>query len=505
MIILVVDDSQTVRRRVRKEFEAANCCVHEASSGEQALEMLQEIRPDVITLDVDMPGLSGFETCYRIRKGKGEFAKVHPDSVHVPIIFLTANDTKSARHQGFQAGANGFVVKPFLPGELTEEVDRALMSYDDLRGHSVLIVDDSQTMRSNLRRGLSSKGLTVIEASDGKEALDILRRRRDTIDLVITDYIMPEMDGIAFCAAARSELGLRELPILFLTTANEKEFMLKIFEAGASDYLVKPFMPEELQARVVVHLKSKLLGDTLRDKVLQLKRAHKLKDQFLSICSHDLRAPLTGIQGFTDLLLDEEDLTDLHREFLGHIRSSSDFLRSIIEDILDLGRLQSETATPEFIRIDLAAVLDSCIKTLSHMASPKGISVELLNGFKPNEPAIVSADLNGIKRLINNLVSNSIKFSHPKQTVSVVIRPQADNRVQIQVIDRGIGIPADKLAQLFEAGAKTSQRGTSGERSFGLGMSIVKQLVDQHDGSIDVESVEGQGTIVSVSLPQDRS
>lgn len=499
MKILVVDDSSTTRSRIRKELLASGHEVVEAPSGNEALEKIPELQPELITLDIDMPGLDGYETCYKIRNGG-----VPEAFSEVPIIFITANDTVQSRQKGYQAGGNEFIAKPFLPGELGMAIERAQKAHDGIRGHTVLVVDDSTSIRSLLTIGLRAKGLNIIGASNGKAALEALKKDADKIDLVITDYLMPEMDGDELCNRIRNELGYRDLPIIFLSSLGEKDHILKMFRAGASDFIVKPFSLDEVQARAAVHINSKILGDQLRSNVSELKRAHTMKDKFLSICSHDLRAPLAGIQGFADLMLFDEELSEENLEYLQHIKSSAEFLNSIIGDLLELGRVQSDGSSLELKPVPLAAQIESCINNLQHMASPKRIHLELEIETAKDKAKLIAGDKNALKRIFNNLISNSIKFSHPGSAVRVKFaRDEEQKRLRVSVIDAGIGIPEDKIDGLFDPSAKTSQVGTSGEQSFGLGMVIVKQLIDQHRAEVGVTSEKDVGTTVTVSFPID--
>ncbi len=501
MKILVVDDSTTIRKRVRNELEAQGHEVSEAANGEDAIDLLKEVSPDLISLDVDMPGIDGYETCLRIRAGREPFMSVHPEAREVPILFLTANDTEDARFQGYQAGADGFVIKPFMPGELTAEIDRATKALDDVRGHTVLVVDDSRTMRNALANCLMRKGLKVIAAEDGKQALDKIKESAQDIDLVLTDYMMPEMNGDDLCRAIRRDLGLKELPVVFLSSFSEKDFMVKMFKAGASDFVIKPFSSEELQARVIVHLRSKILRDQMMSKVTEMKRLHKEKDSLLSICSHDLRAPIAAVDGFSELLMMEDDLPGESLEYVEHIKESCTFMLSVISDILDHGRLNSDDVDIKLEPARLDKIVGSSVATVRHMADVKGVRLSIDDKVQESDRLCIQADTTALMRVFNNLLSNSIKFSNSEDTITVRLSDGAEGKVVAAVVDEGIGIPADKVDKMFDPMYNTSRAGTNGEKSFGFGMSIVKQITERHEGQISVESVEGEGTTVSVSLP----
>ncbi len=501
MKILTVDDSLTIRKRVRNELEAQGHEIVEANSGEVAIALLKVVLPDVIILDVDMAGINGYETCSRIRAGREPFMDIHPEAREVPILFLTANDTEDARYQGYQAGTDGFVTKPFMAGELTAEIDRATKALDDVRGHTVLIVDDSRVMRNSLSNCLMRKGLKTVLAENGQVGLDILKERIHEIDLVLTDQMMPEMNGDDLCRAIRRELGLKDFPVIFLSANNEKDFMLKMFKAGASDFVTKPFANEELQARVIVHLRGKILRDQMIAKVTELKRMHKEKDGFLSVCSHDLRAPIAAVDGFTELLMMEDELPGDTMEYVKHIKESCTFMLSVVGDILDHGRLNSDASELAFEVDQLDRIVAASVATVGHMASSKGVSLKVDNQVFDAGGLCIQANTTALMRVFNNLLSNSIKFSNAEDTITVRLSSGEAGRVVAAVVDEGIGIPADKVDKMFDPMYNTSRVGTNGEKSFGFGMSIVKQIVERHEGAIRVESVEGEGTTISVDLP----
>lgn len=203
-----------------------------------------------------------------------------------------------------------------------------------------------------------------------------MQREGDRIDLEITDYLMPEMNGDELCTNIRHELEYQELPVIFLSGMAEKDQILKMFRAGASDFIVKPFSMDEVQARAAVHINAKVLGDQLRSNVRELKKAHAMKNKFLSIGTHDLRAPLAGIDGLTNLIMMDEDLSEENQDYLKLIKSYSELLFSIINDLLELGRAESDNACIEMTSTDLEENLNACILNLQHLASPKKIELK---------------------------------------------------------------------------------------------------------------------------------
>jgi CheY-like chemotaxis protein len=497
MKILVVDDSAMIRRILRQELEEAGFEVFEAVDGKDALEKAAALNPYLITMDVDMPRMNGYDVVYKIRT---ELKLTIPGTERaVPIVMVTANDTLEGRRKGFQVGAGEFVIKPFLKGEVASVVNNLLLPDTTLQGMTALIVEDSDLARSILVNVLTGQGIIILQATNGVEAVEMLKNRDHQIDIVLTDYMMPEMDGDELCRRIRFDLGRKNLPIIFLTALSESASMLKIFKAGASDYLVKPFAKEELLARVRVHLESQRLNNKLTEQVIELKRLSKLKDDILSITSHDLRSPITGILGFTDLLMSDDQLTEQHLEYLAHVKDSADFLLTLIADILELGRAQSIDNDLVFHHLSLLELIGSSINTVNHMAGPKEISIQVENEYK-SDP-LISADKNAMIRIINNLLSNAIKFTPNKGQVIVKIGQQKENLLDFSIIDNGIGIEEKMIPKLFDKYSKASRPGTAGEKSTGLGLSITKTMIEQHGGTISVSSQVGEGTTFLVRFP----
>ncbi|MCG8337136.1 MAG: response regulator [Proteobacteria bacterium] len=497
MKVLVVDDSKMLRKILSSELEEAGYEVYEAEDGVDALEKASSVRPHLITMDVDMPRMDGYETVYKIRT---ELKLMTPEGdKEVPIIFVTSNDTMEGRKRGFQVGAADFIIKPFLKGEVANAVSNLLYPDSALRGMTALIVEDSELTRCILDNILESEGVHTLQAANGLEALEVLKKHEDDIDLVMTDFMMPEMNGDELCRIIRFEMGNKALPVIFLSAMSETASVLKMFKAGASDYIVKPFAKEELLARAKVHLEGRQLNKKLLDQVIELKRLNKLKDDILSVTSHDLRSPLAGILGFTDLLMEDKRTLDVHQEYLTHIKDSGEFLLTLIADILELGRAQSENNELVLKTIPINELVESSVNTVRHMAIPKQIDIKIENNNE-DEPYILG-DKNALIRIFNNLLSNAIKFTPKEGKVSMVLEEEDKENLKISIIDTGIGIPKDVMPVLFEKFSKASRAGTAGERSTGLGLSITKELIEQHNGSISVSSEEGRGSCFTISLP----
>lgn len=232
----------------------------------------------------------------------------------------------------------------------------------------------------------------------------------------------------------------------------------------------------------------------LAKKNAQLTQLNQEKNRFLGIAAHDLRNPLHAILMLSDFLLDECTEGE-QKEFLEEIRSSSTFMARLIDDLLDVAKIESGQVALELAMCDINDLLEATIKRQNLMASRKQVEINLVG--QPLPPALI--DISKIEQVLNNLIGNALKFSLPGGQIDVRVRA-ADERFEIEVQDWGVGIPPEIQSRLFTAFAK-GQTGTAGERSTGLGLVIVKRIVQAHGGEIHVESRLGEGSTFTVQLP----
>jgi len=287
--ILVADDMPVIRTMIRKELEAGGYQVMEASNGIEAIaRAASDPPPDLITLDIQMPKLNGFQTFEKLlEKQYSRFFK-NKENNRIPVIFITGSDTLEDRQKGFRLGAANFIKKPFASGEILTAVNKILRPGKRFEGMSVLLVEDDKIPRMIISEVLRGEGIHVVEAEDGAVAFEIMRAETSKIDLVITDLLMPRMDGNELCHKIRNELKPSDISVIFVTGVSEQSQLLRVFEAGATDYIFKPFTKEELLARLNVHLEKTQLTKNLKNTIAQLSKAN---DEIKQLSITD---PLTG-------------------------------------------------------------------------------------------------------------------------------------------------------------------------------------------------------------------
>lgn len=241
----------------------------------------------------------------------------------------------------------------------------------------------------------------------------------------------------------------------------------------------------------------------LQKKNIQLEQLNKLKNQFLGMAAHDLRNPIASILMFSEFVLETQgdEINDELRQILEMIKTSSRFMLNLLEELLDVVKIESGKLELKYETVRLVDILRKNIKINSIIAAKKDIDL-VMN--VPQEIAEVELDVVKIDQVLNNLISNAIKYSHSNTTITISAFT-TNNEVLISVQDQGQGIPKEEIDKIFIPFSKISVRGTAGEKSTGLGLSIVKKIVIGHLGRIWVESEAGKGSTFYFTLPVKRN
>ena len=301
--VMVVDDSTTMRTIIQKELEVAGFTVITFSDGIEALSSLHWMQkpPDLITLDIDMPRMDGFVCCEKIREQEARGLFGTPET-RIPILFISANETLENRSRGFHLGSLEFISKPFARGDIALAVSRVLRPQNTFAGMTALVVDDNPVVRKMVAACLQRIGLVIIEAENGRKAYDLVKENISRIDLAIVDCEMPVMRGDEFIHLVRQLPEAEHLPLLSLSGFGRESGVLQMFRAGATDYLVKPFIAEELLARVQVHLQLRrhvrrleelnknLYEKAVNDELTGLRNKRYFQEAFEEMFARTLRA-----------------------------------------------------------------------------------------------------------------------------------------------------------------------------------------------------------------------
>ena len=382
----------------------------------------------------------------------------------------------------------------------------------------IFIVDDSLANRRILKAILSKEGYELLEAEDGESAIDMALREQP--DLILLDIMMPKKDGYEVCRTLKADPRAYLIPIIFISAMTQDADKIKGLGLGAADYVTKPFSAAEVLARVRTQLqlysltKSLLQANreleekqrSLAQANAELQKLNEEKNKFVGMAAHDLRNPLIVIRGFSEFLIEQasEAEADDTMEMLSAIKTSSEFMLELVNDLLDITKIESGTLELKPAPTDLKALIERNIALNRILAERKEIDIV----FDPDEelPAAVHRivlDPQKIEQVLNNLVANAVKYSDPGGTVRVALSV-LDADVLLQVQDHGQGIPEDEIDKLFRPFQTAGSAATHGEKSTGLGLTIVRRLVEGHGGRVWVESECGKGSTFFVSLPMQR-
>lgn len=533
MSILIVDDRAEQRLSLAATLEDLGENVVQAASGRDALRELLHQDFAVILLDVNMPGLDGFETAALIRQRK--------NSEHTPIIFITAYSDDAHALRGYSLGAVDYILAPVEPEVLRTKV----AVFVDLFRKREEVKRQAAALRQRATQlhALTEAALAInAELSlDGifqvvtDRAAAIIGTHQSVTTTVVNQNVMGARRFICLSdqyAAWRDrsiELAGSELESL-LSTANLPARMTRLEldahgdgrRAPAADqlpmrgWLAAPFTGHDGRRLGVVQLSDKLEGEFTEDDsavLVQLaqiasiavenilysqeREANRLKDEFLATLSHELRTPLTAILMWTHMLRTAADHTDIAHG-LEVIERSAKAQTILIEDLLDVSRVINNKLRLESHPLEIVGVIDAAIDAVRPVAVAAGIDV--VRAFGPS-PCRGLADPERLQQIFSNLLSNAVKFT-PKGGRVTVDFEQVDGKARIRVSDTGKGIRADFLPYIFERFRQGDSSTARAQGGLGIGLFVVRRLVELHGGRAWAESAgEGKGATFTVELP----
>ena len=352
----------------------------------------------------------------------------------------------------------------------------------------ILVVDDQAANLRAVSALLLGHGYEVLTASTGEEALALSQQR--VPDLWLLDMMMPGMDGFELLAQLKSHPELHKVPAIFLTAAQDREMLLRAFDAGAVDYVTKPFIPEELLARVAAHLGLKLTRD-------RLERVARERQQLVNLVAHDLKNPLSSVLFASDMLRTGACKPERVPRYLEMIHESAADALGYIRRYLETQSRRSTAHEPNLACTPLDEALAWLVQRYELQLESRGMRMQLV--MPPGPGCMVAIDGLVLRQVVENLVSNAMKYA-PGSAVELSVRNSAPGFWQLLVEDRGPGVSPVHQHQLFRPFMRLTDTDPTDGLSSGLGLSLAKDILSEYEGNLWYEDREGGGARFVVEL-----
>ena len=350
-------------------------------------------------------------------------------------------------------------------------------------GARILVVDDNADLRAYIT-GILSAQYTVETANDGLAALEAARRRRPT--LILSDVMMPKLDGFGLLRELRADQSLRELPVILLSARAGEEATIEGLEGGADDYLVKPFAARELLARVRTHVELARQRAAVAFARDLAEAANQELEAFSYTVAHDLRAPLRSIDGFTEALIEEhaQQLDDEGRQYLSFVRQSSQRMTQLIDDLLALAKVTRSELRDE--EVDLSQLARAAITGLQRSQPDRRVEITIQDGVMSR------GDARLLSVVFENLLGNSWKFTQKREGARISFTSELRDGQPVYVVrDNGAGFDAAFVNKLF--GVFQRLHSTAEFEGTGIGLATVRRVVNRHHGRVWAEGAVERG------------
>ena len=362
--------------------------------------------------------------------------------------------------------------------------------------YKILIVDDVISNVLLLKILLTNEKFQVCTANNGRACIEMTKKEHP--DLILLDVMMPDINGFDTAVILKKDPETKDIPIIFLTALNSPQDLVHGFQVGANDFLTKPFNKEELVMRVTQQISLVAAKRIIEKQNAELKATLSNRDKMYSVIAHDLRSPMASIRMVLNLIVQSTSAEKVGPELymlLDQANRESEEVHDLLDNLLKWTKSQTGRLNVVLQDLDLNDIVPGVVEIFDVIAQTKHITLELK---KTDAPLKVTADNDMLKTVLRNFMSNAVKFSPENSTIQIIMANEGDF-ARVSVKDQGVGIAADRLGSIFHKGETTY--GTGGEEGSGLGLQLCQDFARKNGGDCYVESVEGEGSTFSFTVP----
>lgn len=363
--------------------------------------------------------------------------------------------------------------------------------------YKILIVDDVMSNVLLLKVLLTNEKFMIATASNGGQALEQVEKEKP--DLVLLDVMMPDLSGFEVAQRLKSNPETAEIPIIFLTALNSTADIVKGFQVGANDFISKPFNKEELIIRVTHQISLVAAKRIILAKTEELQRTIAGRDKLYSVIAHDLRSPMGSIKMVLNMLilnLPAEKIGTEMYELLTMANQTTEDVFALLDNLLKWTKSQIGKLNVVYQDIDLVEVVDGVVEIFNMVAGLKKITIKEEKAGR----MLVHGDIDMLKTIVRNLMSNAIKFSNEGTEIVVKMQVQ-DNMAVVSVQDHGCGIDEEGQKKLLHTDTHFSTFGKKNEEGSGLGLLLCQDFIVKNGGKLWFTSKKGEGSIFYFSVP----
>ncbi|WP_414512545.1 response regulator [Nostoc sp. PCC 9305] len=504
--ILHVDDNETNRYVVNRILQNAGFSVLEAATGATGLEAVANFQPDLVILDVQLPDISGFEVCRQI--------KANPETTFIPVLQLSASFVQSQdKAEGLDSGADAYLVQPVEPIELLATL-RSLLRIRRAEEAALSSAREWQTTFDSMNDGVSLVDREGIVMRCNRAMMQLFCKPSHEILGYAHHELMGAKLGIGDGTCFRRAKQTHQRQILEFQS-QERWFAKTIDPVLDGDgtltgaVFILSDITERKRAEALLQEQNDRLNQlmiSLQQQTEQAQQANRIKDEFLAVLSHELRSPLNPILGWARILQKSHQDAAKTQYALETIERNAKLQAQLIEDLLDVSRILQGKLALNTVPVSLTFTIKAALETVRLAAEAKSIQIQTI--FEPNVGQVLG-DSGRLQQVVWNLLSNAIKFTSPGGRVEVrleTIEDEGDTYAaeytQITVSDTGRGISGDFLPYVFDYFRQADGTTTRKFGGLGLGLAIVRHLVELHGGTVQAASPgEGEGAVFTVKLP----